>query len=104
MLSLTLTEESDAAAVGAPGDAEEKGVLPPATRDDVLLLVPELVTDAVRHAGAGAENPVAGSTSAQWLSCFGARAHRSSCDPAPSEWPDAPICWPTSDATWPRSI
>ncbi len=33
-------------------------MLPPSIRDDVLLLVSELVTNAVRHAGAGPERPV----------------------------------------------
>ena len=57
-MNLTLTEESDAAAAARRALREGNGVLPPAIRDDVLLLVTELVTNAVRHAGAGAERPV----------------------------------------------
>jgi anti-sigma regulatory factor (Ser/Thr protein kinase) len=34
------------------------GALPASIRDDVLLLVTELVTNAVRHAGVGPEQPV----------------------------------------------
>jgi anti-sigma regulatory factor (Ser/Thr protein kinase) len=34
------------------------GALPADVREDVLLLVTELVTNAVRHAGAGPERPV----------------------------------------------
>jgi anti-sigma regulatory factor (Ser/Thr protein kinase) len=58
MLSLTLTEEAGAAAAARRGLLEGNGLLPPAIRDDVLLLVSELVTNAVRHAGAGPERPV----------------------------------------------
>ena len=58
MLNLTLTEESGAAAAARRGLLEGNGMLPPAVRDDVLLLVSELVTNAVRHAGAGPERPV----------------------------------------------
>lgn len=58
MLNLTLTEESGAAAAARRGLLEGNGMLPPAIRDDVLLLVSELVTNAVRHAGAGPERPV----------------------------------------------
>jgi anti-sigma regulatory factor (Ser/Thr protein kinase) len=58
MLNLTLTEESGAAAAARRGLLEGNGVLPPAIRDDVLLLVSELVTNAVRHAGAGPERPL----------------------------------------------
>jgi anti-sigma regulatory factor (Ser/Thr protein kinase) len=57
-LNLTLTEESGAAAAARRALQEGNGVLPPAIRDDVLLLVTELVTNAVRHAGAGPERPV----------------------------------------------
>jgi anti-sigma regulatory factor (Ser/Thr protein kinase) len=57
MLNLTLTEESGAAAAARRGLREANGMLPPAVRDDVLLLVSELVTNAVRHAGAGPERP-----------------------------------------------
>ena len=58
MLNLTLTEENGAAAAARRGLLEGNGMLPPAIRDDVLLLVSELVTNAVRHAGAGPERPV----------------------------------------------
>ena len=57
-MNLTLTEESGAAAAARRGLLEGNGVLPPAIRDDVLLLVTELVTNAVRHAGAGPERPL----------------------------------------------
>ena len=57
-MNLTLTEESGAAAAARRALREGNGVLPPAIRDDVLLLVTELVTNAVRHAGAGPERPV----------------------------------------------
>jgi anti-sigma regulatory factor (Ser/Thr protein kinase) len=57
-LNFTLTEESGAAAAARLALQEGNGVLPPAIRDDVLLLVTELVTNAVRHAGAGPERPV----------------------------------------------
>jgi anti-sigma regulatory factor (Ser/Thr protein kinase) len=58
MLNLTLTEENGAAAAARRGLREGNGMFPPAVRDDVLLLVSELVTNAVRHAGAGPERPV----------------------------------------------
>ena len=58
MLNLTLTEESGAAAAARRGLVDGNGMLPPTIRDDVLLLVSELVTNAVRHAGAGPERPV----------------------------------------------
>ena len=58
MLNLTLTEESGAAAAARRALREGNGMLPPAIRDDVLLLVTELVTNAVRHAGAGPERPL----------------------------------------------
>jgi anti-sigma regulatory factor (Ser/Thr protein kinase) len=58
MLNLTLTEESGAAAAARRELADGNGTLPPTIRDDVLLLVSELVTNAVRHAGAGPERPV----------------------------------------------
>ena len=57
-MNLTLTEESGAGAAARRGLLEGNGILPPAIRDDVLLLVSELVTNAVRHAGAGPERPV----------------------------------------------
>jgi anti-sigma regulatory factor (Ser/Thr protein kinase) len=55
---LTLTEESGAAAAARRALRDGNGVLPPAIRGDVLLLLTELVTNAVRHAGAGPERPV----------------------------------------------
>jgi anti-sigma regulatory factor (Ser/Thr protein kinase) len=58
MWNLTLTEESGAAAAARRALLEGNGTLPPAIRDDVLLLVSELVTNAVRHAGAGPERPL----------------------------------------------
>ena len=58
MLNLTLTEESGAAAAARRGLREGNGMLPPSILDDVLLLVTELVTNAVRHGGAGPERPV----------------------------------------------
>jgi anti-sigma regulatory factor (Ser/Thr protein kinase) len=58
MLNLTLNEESGAAAAARRGLLEGNGTLPPAIQDDVLLLVSELVTNAVRHAGAGPEGRV----------------------------------------------
>ena len=58
MLNLTLNEESGAAAAARRGLLEGNGMLPPAIRNDVLLLVTELVTNAVRHAGAGPERPL----------------------------------------------
>ena len=54
-MNLTLTDESGAAAAARRALREGNGVLPPAIRGDVLLLVTELVTNAVRHAGAGPE-------------------------------------------------
>ena len=59
MLNLTLTEENGAAAAARRGLREANGMLAPAIRDDVLLLVSELVANAVRHAGAGPERPAA---------------------------------------------
>jgi anti-sigma regulatory factor (Ser/Thr protein kinase) len=58
LLNLTLTEGSGAAAAARRRLLEGNGMLPPAIRDDVLLLVSELVTNAVRHAGAGLERPL----------------------------------------------
>ena len=58
MLNLTLTEDSGAATTARRALLEGNGMLPPAIRDDVLLLVSELVTNAVRHAGAGPERPL----------------------------------------------
>ena len=58
MLNLLLTEERGAAAAARQALREGNGMLPAAIRDDVLLLVTELVTNAVRHAGAGPERPL----------------------------------------------
>jgi anti-sigma regulatory factor (Ser/Thr protein kinase) len=58
MWNLTLTEESGAAAAARRALLEGNGRLPPSIRDDVLLLVSELVANAVRHAGAGPERPI----------------------------------------------
>ena len=58
MLNLVLTEESGAAAAARRALIEEKGELPATVRDDVLLLVTELVSNAVLHAGAGPERPL----------------------------------------------
>src|SRR5215207_5339347 len=58
MLNLLLTEEDGAAAAAREALRDGNGMLPPAIRDDVLLLVSELVTNAVRHAGAGPERPL----------------------------------------------
>jgi anti-sigma regulatory factor (Ser/Thr protein kinase) len=57
-LNLTLTEGSGAAAAARRAFSAGNGMLPAAIRDDVLLLVSELVTNAVRHAGAGPERPL----------------------------------------------
>lgn len=58
MLNLMLTEESGAPAAARQALGEENGTLPAPIRDDILLLVSELVTNAVRHAGAGPERPL----------------------------------------------
>jgi anti-sigma regulatory factor (Ser/Thr protein kinase) len=58
MLNLMLTEESGAAAAARQALREGNGMLPATIRDDVLLLVSELVSNAVRHAGAGPERPL----------------------------------------------
>jgi anti-sigma regulatory factor (Ser/Thr protein kinase) len=58
MLNLVLTEESGAAAAARQALREENGTLPAAVRDDVLLLLSELVSNAVLHAGAGPERPL----------------------------------------------
>ena len=48
----------EAAAAARRAIVAGNGQLPAAVRDDVLLLVTELVTNAVRHAGAGPERPL----------------------------------------------
>ena len=58
MLNLVLTEESGAAAAARRALIERNGELPASVRDDVLLLVSELVSNAVLHAGAGPERPL----------------------------------------------
>ena len=58
MLSLVLTEEHGAAAAARQALRKGNGTLPAAVREDVLLLVSELVTNAVVHAGAGPEQPL----------------------------------------------
>ena len=58
MLNLVLTEESGAAAAARRALIEGNGELPETVRDDVVLLVSELVTNAVLHAGAGPERPL----------------------------------------------
>lgn len=58
MLNLVLTEEVGAAAAAREALRDEDGALPAPIRDDVILLVSELVTNAVRHAGAGPERPL----------------------------------------------
>jgi anti-sigma regulatory factor (Ser/Thr protein kinase) len=58
MLNLMLTEGSRAAAAARQALRNGNGMVPATIRDDVLLLVSELVTNAVRHAGAGPEHPL----------------------------------------------
>ena len=57
-MNLLLTEESGAAAAARQALRDGDGTVPAPIRDDVLLLVSELVTNAVRHAGAGPEQPL----------------------------------------------
>lgn len=54
-ISLELTADRDAAASARRALVERDGSIPPAVREDVLLLMTELVTNAVRHAGVGPE-------------------------------------------------
>ena len=49
---------AEAAAAARRAIVAGNGQLPAGVRDDVLLLVTELVTNAVRHAGAGPERPL----------------------------------------------
>ena len=58
MLNLLLTDESGAPAIAREALRDGNGMLPDGIRDDVLLLVSELVTNAVRHAGAGPDRPL----------------------------------------------
>jgi anti-sigma regulatory factor (Ser/Thr protein kinase) len=58
MLNLVLTEEVGAAAAARQALVADDGELPATVRDDVLLLVSELVSNAVVHAGAGPERPL----------------------------------------------
>jgi len=58
MLNLMLTEETGAAAAARQALRDGNGSLPAVVHDDVLLLVSELVSNAVLHAGAGPERPI----------------------------------------------
>ena len=58
MLNLLLTEDRGAAAAARQALRDGNGMVPDAIREDVLLLVSELVTNAVRHAGAGPDRPL----------------------------------------------
>lgn len=58
MLNLLLTEENGAAAAARQAFLDGNDTLPAHIRDDVLLLVSELVSNAVRHAGAGPDRPL----------------------------------------------
>jgi anti-sigma regulatory factor (Ser/Thr protein kinase) len=58
VLNLLLTDESGAPAIAREALRDGNGMLPEGIRDDVLLLVSELVTNAVRHAGAGPDRPL----------------------------------------------
>lgn len=58
MLNLMLTDETGAAAAARRALREDSKELPATLRDDVLLLVTELVSNAVLHAGAGPEHPL----------------------------------------------
>jgi anti-sigma regulatory factor (Ser/Thr protein kinase) len=58
MLNLLLTDERGAPATAREALRNGNGMLPDGIRDDVLLLVSELVTNAVRHAGAGPDRPL----------------------------------------------
>jgi anti-sigma regulatory factor (Ser/Thr protein kinase) len=55
---VVLTQGVAAGAAARRAVLEGNGALPTTVRDDVLLLVSELVTNAVRHAGAGPDRPV----------------------------------------------
>ena len=55
---VVLTEGIAAGAAARRAVIEGNGGLPIPVRDDVLLLVSELVTNAVRHAGVGPDRPV----------------------------------------------
>ena len=48
----------EAAALARRAVLERNASLPEPVREDVLLLVSELVTNAVRHGGAGADQPL----------------------------------------------
>ena len=58
MLNLVLTEADGAASTARQALLANNGQLPATVRDDVLLLVSELVSNAVLHAGAGPERPL----------------------------------------------
>jgi anti-sigma regulatory factor (Ser/Thr protein kinase) len=55
---VVLSEAEGAAATARQAVRDGNGTLPALIRDDVLLLVSELVTNAVLYAGAGPERPV----------------------------------------------
>lgn len=55
---LTLGGGADAPAAARRAIAEHHPMLPQPVKDNVLLLVTELVTNAVRHGGAAASQPV----------------------------------------------
>jgi anti-sigma regulatory factor (Ser/Thr protein kinase) len=57
-LSLELPATPTAAPAARRALLADRGTLPPSVRDDVLLLVTELVNNAVRHAKAGADRPL----------------------------------------------
>jgi anti-sigma regulatory factor (Ser/Thr protein kinase) len=57
-IDVVLTEGAEAGAAARRAVLEGDGTVPTSVRDDVLLLLSELVTNAVRHAGAGPERPL----------------------------------------------
>lgn len=57
-LDVVLTEGVESGAAARRAMLARDDTLPTAVRDDVLLLVSELVSNAVRHAGAGPEQPL----------------------------------------------
>jgi anti-sigma regulatory factor (Ser/Thr protein kinase) len=58
VVNLVLTEENGAAAAARQALRGQDEGLPATVLDDVLLLVSELVSNAVLHAGAGPERPL----------------------------------------------
>ena len=87
MLNLVLTERSGAAAAARRALIDRNGELPATVRDDVLLLVSELVSNAVVHAGCRTRTTAGGAASeGATLGCRdgvrrGARVHV-----APESW------------------